>query len=298
MKIFKLTLIIFFSLISFRSSAQNSFEWVGSIGFPSGVAKQVAYIDFGDVVLWGSLEVTLSSGYADQNSTGLYRRSYDVGRNLDAVHSNSSEVTSALGPVADQWKLGDFEVSGSNHIRIPLYHLVSSGNSITVHIKGLSVIGPVNTTLITITTPIVLANAKTRDYNYINGKLSLGTSKVDPNALLTVAGNASVRELKVKIDAGADFVFEDNYQKPDLTDVEQYIKLNRHLPSVASAKEMKSSGLEVGSFQIKLLQKIEELTLYMIDQNKKIKSQELLIDEMKIKMTSLSNRLETLKTGK
>jgi hypothetical protein len=69
---------------------------------------------------------------------------------------------------------------------------------------------------------------------------------------------------------GADFVFEDDYQLMSLNDLEQQIKANKHLPGIPSAKEVEENGVSLGEMQAKLLQKIEELTLYVIDQDKKL----------------------------
>jgi hypothetical protein len=88
------------------------------------------------------------------------------------------------------------------------------------------------------------------------------------NAVLN--GKFEAREIKVTLSPTADFVFEENYDLPKLEDVEKHIKEKKHLPEIASAKVMEKEGVNVGEFQIKLLQKIEELTLYSIEQNKKI----------------------------
>ncbi len=100
-----------------------------------------------------------------------------------------------------------------------------------------------------------------------------------PKFYMSSTGNAAfqakieAREIKVTQSPTADFVFADNYDLPKLEDVEKHIKENRHLPEIASAKEMEKEGVNVGEFQIKLLQKIEELTLYTIEQNKQLKIQ-------------------------
>ncbi|WP_278377821.1 hypothetical protein [Chryseobacterium arthrosphaerae] len=91
------------------------------------------------------------------------------------------------------------------------------------------------------------------------------------NALLQ--GKLEAKELKVTLTPTADFVFDDKYNLPTLEDIERHIKEKKHLPEIASAKVMEKEGVNVGEFQIRLLQKIEELTLYSIDQNKKIKQQ-------------------------
>ena len=78
----------------------------------------------------------------------------------------------------------------------------------------------------------------------------------------------------------ADFVFAENYNLPKLEEVEKHIKEKKHLPEIASAAEMEKEGVNVGEFQIKLLQKIEELTLYSIEQNRLLKQQQERIEKL------------------
>lgn len=66
-----------------------------------------------------------------------------------------------------------------------------------------------------------------------------------------------------------------------LTQLEQFVKTNSHLPEIPAADEVVKSGLGIGEMQNKLLQKIEELTLYVIEQNKQNKDQQKQIDELK-----------------
>lgn len=99
------------------------------------------------------------------------------------------------------------------------------------------------------------------------------------NALLQ--GKLEAKEVKVTLTPTADFVFDENYNLPTLENIEKHIKEKKHLPEVASAKEMEKEGVNVGEFQIKLLQKIEELTLYVIEQNKQLKKQAEEIEELK-----------------
>lgn len=101
-----------------------------------------------------------------------------------------------------------------------------------------------------------------------NGNVGIGTH--NPDSKLTVAGKIHSQEVKVSIDAGADFVFSKNYSLKPLTEVAEYISANKHLPEIASADDMKKNGLELGEMNVKLLQKIEELTLYMIDFKKEM----------------------------
>ncbi|SCY78223.1 hypothetical protein SAMN02927916_3359 [Flavobacterium anhuiense] len=107
-----------------------------------------------------------------------------------------------------------------------------------------------------------------RDLFTIKGNGFVGIGTPNPSSLLTVAGNISSREIKVTVDAGADFVFEKDYDLPSLESVDQFIKENKHLPEIASAEEMKKEGINLSEMNIKLLQKIEEMTLYMIEMKK------------------------------
>jgi len=69
-----------------------------------------------------------------------------------------------------------------------------------------------------------------------------------------------------------DYVFKPHYNLRSLSEVEQYIKTHQHLPDVPSEKEVKANGIDVGETQAILLRKIEELTLYMIKQEKELKN--------------------------
>ena len=76
--------------------------------------------------------------------------------------------------------------------------------------------------------------------------------------------------LQVSQSDWADFVFEPGYQQPSLKEIEQYVNENRHLPGVPSASEIREKGIDVGEMNRILLQKIEELTLHVIEQQKMI----------------------------
>ncbi|MEN5309462.1 hypothetical protein ABE425_18310 [Chryseobacterium cucumeris] len=107
--------------------------------------------------------------------------------------------------------------------------------------------------------------------NFITNKKVQLAIKPNGNALLQ--GKFEAKEVKVTLTPTADFVFDEKYDLPKLEEVEKHIKEKKHLPEIASAKVMEKEGVNVGEFQIKLLQKIEELTLYSIEQNKQIKQQ-------------------------
>lgn len=82
---------------------------------------------------------------------------------------------------------------------------------------------------------------------------------------------------------GADFVFEEDYRLPPLPEVDAFIKMNKHLPEIPSAVESKNEGVNLGEMQTKLLQKIEELTLYLIQQDHTIRELKNEIQALKSK---------------
>ena len=122
-----------------------------------------------------------------------------------------------------------------------------------------------------------------------NGNVGVGTNSADSK--LTVAGNIHSKEVKVSLTAGADFVFEDSYELRSLEETENFIKQNKHLPEIESESEMLSNGLLVGEMNIKLLQKIEELTLYLIEQNKQNQEQQKLIKDQQVEIEALKKKV-------
>lgn len=100
-------------------------------------------------------------------------------------------------------------------------------------------------------------------------KVGIGVSR--PQYALTVEGEVGARSVNVTPETWSDFVFEKTYKLPSLVSVERSIQRDGHLPNIPSAQQVETSGIELGQMQAKLLQKIEELTLYAIQQHKTIK---------------------------
>ncbi len=108
-----------------------------------------------------------------------------------------------------------------------------------------------------------------------DGNVGIGVS--EPNSKLVVDGTIKAKEVIITTALTADFVFADDYILRPLDEVEAFVNSNNHLPEVPSAKEMEDNGVGVAQMNQLLLQKVEELTLYMIAQQKQI-------DELKAKV--------------
>ena len=93
----------------------------------------------------------------------------------------------------------------------------------------------------------------------------------------------------------ADYVFEENYKLKDIKEIEQFIKEHGHLPDVPSGQEMQENGIDIARMNGLLLQKVEELTLYMIElkkENEKLKEQNEKIDVVMMEIEKLKAQIE------
>ncbi|MCD7972186.1 MAG: hypothetical protein LUG18_05895 [Candidatus Azobacteroides sp.] len=118
---------------------------------------------------------------------------------------------------------------------------------------------------------------------------NIGIGITDPQNKLDVNGVIRAKELRAEASNWADFVFDENYRLPDLKEVETHIKTHRHLPGIPSEAEIKEEGINIVEMQSKLLQKIEEMTLYMIRQQETIGQQQQHMEEMQKEIDRLKS---------
>jgi len=121
-----------------------------------------------------------------------------------------------------------------------------------------------------------------------NGNVGIGIT--NPQYKLAVEGTIAAREVKVTAETWADFVFHPTYKLCTLGEVEQFIKANNHLPEIPTEAEVKENGIGLGEMNAKLLQKIEELTLYMIEQQKRI----LELEQQNQRITEIERKMKAI----
>ena len=126
---------------------------------------------------------------------------------------------------------------------------------------------------------------------YNDGNVGIGTT--NPTQKLSVNGTVQAKE--VIVDSGwSDFVFDESYKLKALSETEAFIKTEKHLPGIPSAKEVAKQGVSVGEMQAKLLAKIEELTLHVIEQEKRLGTQSAQLTAQSNLLSTQSARIERL----
>ncbi len=148
----------------------------------------------------------------------------------------------------------------SNSIELKTYlGGVDNGNTVSIGTTG--------------NNPIALyTNSANRVFIDGFGSVGIGT---DNPGIYRLAVNGSIRAKELRINTGwADYVFEKDYCLKPLAEVEQFIKANHHLPGIPAAAILQKEGVDVSDMQTRMMAKIEELTLYLIEANKKIEALE------------------------
>jgi len=221
--------------------------------------------EVGALVANSQLNIATASGLITQFSTGgsptmQISSSGNVGVGTTSPFAKVSIVTTGSGnPLSFQansagaWTVGPNVGSTSGDDTFGVYsYTYGSGHS---------------------SAPLIQFNSSTGNtfINQGSGNVLIGRTTQNNSAYkLDVDGYMHADKVVVNV-GGADFVFAPTYKLNSLANVEKYIKANRHLPEIQSAREMEANGLSLGDNQIKLLQKIEELTLYLIQKDKEVK---------------------------
>ncbi|MEM7299132.1 MAG: hypothetical protein AAF391_12805 [Bacteroidota bacterium] len=126
----------------------------------------------------------------------------------------------------------------------------------------------------------------------LRGKLNIGSTSVPSGYKLAVDGKIITEEVNVQVSSlWPDYVFNPEYDLKSLEEIEQFIQSNNHLPEIPSAQEIEANGMELGEMNRLLLQKIEELTLHLIEVNKENTN---LHQQLTVSSHSQEEKMETL----
>jgi hypothetical protein len=128
-----------------------------------------------------------------------------------------------------------------------------------------------------------------------SGKVGIGTS--DPQEALHVIGNVRISGSVVygaPEEPVPDYVFEPDYRLMPVEELQKYLAREKHLPNMPNADEIKEKGIKLGEYQMKLLEKIEELTLYTLQQAKTIDGHKAALERKDAEIESLNARLSAL----
>jgi len=293
-------------LINQLCFAQSNIDWSGTVVFPANF-KVGDYIEFlvvqpMDAGASGNYEISITYtrgnvAAAASHLASISHYNPDIWREVGRINSNgySSNPSNSYCFTVDcntQYAYPRFRIRAVNVLGV-------TTSDLPVHIKVRSInlnAGwiPLNVSGTDLTMKTFLP--MTNDWSlYVgnsylpdganlaikaieNGNVGIGISS--PSEKLSVNGNIRAKEIKVETQNWPDYVFKSNYSLPSLEATEKHIKEKGHLPGIPSAAEAEEQGINLSEMNGKLLKKIEELTLYLIEMKKKQDQQELKIKEL------------------
>jgi hypothetical protein len=228
-------------------SVSNTNEWTTGTGYPSGQN----YYNFGTVLMGGT-----------------------IGNKRASLHISADQLQFMTGSLSDTQRAvitesGSFGLGTAS----PTAQLHTTGS---VRLAGL--------TEDSTQTRVLVSDASGN--LYYRSASSLAANDILRSSL-AVNGTITAKELRLTRQGWADYVFDSAYTLMPLKEVDGYIRVHRHLPGIPSAAEVARDGVAVGETQTALLKKIEELTLYIIEQDKKIAAQQDELQSMKAELSAL-----------
>lgn len=242
-----------FFIDSDNNSTSSAYYWKNNAGFGNGTTLMSLNED-GNAEINGNLKIDNFLTINGETSSWI---------NINASTGYDAGILFNINGI-DQYKIHSDESKGGD---LRLYNYTNSSD-VLYHNTSNDRVG------IKTSSPI--------DNIHLNDNTTISGSAI-------ISGNTETKKLKVTATPGSvpDYVFQPGYQYLSLEQLETYVKTNSHLPNVPSAKEVEINGQNVGELQLKLLEKVEELVLYTIDQQKQLKSQQAEIEKLKEEIKAL-----------
>ncbi|WP_121811968.1 AAA family ATPase [Mucilaginibacter kameinonensis] len=283
----KLYLALSALLFSVSAFAQNTFPAGGNVGIGTSsptsgleVHTEGSNVNDGALFLVGGVNAGFGGG---ATLAGIKTIAGDGGQyNLFKVQNAAGLkfLINGLGNVgigtgSPQTKLdvvGGITASGESHYYLGSYvdPLVGAGFAIKVGSSGIAVNGN----------------------SVFNDGISIGTSTLPTGYKFAVNGGVIASTVTIKLySQWPDYVFKLNYQLPSLTEVKTYIDKNQHLPEIPSEQEIAKAGLNLGEMNKLLMKKVEELTLYAIENEQKDKEKDKLLTTLQKQIDALKEQL-------
>lgn len=273
-----------YSLVTgYGNSASGSYSFAAPFGAKAQNSSSVAIGHYADA----NANYSVAIGELTK-TTGL--RSLVFGYQSEATGGYSMAIGSLLKTTNGSTYILGKGVNGSNKLENNIPNSLVVGfysDTATLFVGPSTGVGTFGKVGIATSSPI-----RTFDVNgmsHFSDTMSIGTTKTN-GSLLAVAGKISAEEIEISLTTTwPDFVFSSSYELNTLAQVEEYINKHSHLPNVPSAEEVAEKGINIAEMDAILLQKIEELTLYTIAQQKQIDEQKKLIEEQSKLVEALIN---------
>ncbi|TWF34896.1 hypothetical protein FHW36_11095 [Chitinophaga polysaccharea] len=280
--LFVLSIPSTFAQINFTGTTNNATlgqtSWVkaGTLTLQQGGADAVITIYGGngfnaglDQMGYTELVIRTSNGSSLVNGFAFSAYATRTGRSIAGVTAIRI-LPNAAGTAATAY---DVYFSNGSYIGMGVYHVLSAYGSWAHSMTAAADPGT--------TAYEVPFESRTLNDTYLANSLfvsnatgNVGIGTFTPKAKLAVYGDILATKIKVSQTGWPDYVFGKDYHLPRIAELEQYVLTHQHLPEIPSAKEVADNGLDLGDINKKLLQKIEELSLYIIQLDKKNKSLE------------------------